>query len=1198
MQNPSSAGHPAFFPTQAAAEYWKTTLSDAPALLELPTDHARPVRRDDAGARVGVELDEGLSAGLEALSRRHGSTPHVTLLAGWAVVLGRLSGQEDVVVGTRAAGRGGGEIEGLIGSADDILPIRVDLSGAPTVAELLERVKERAQGARDHQDISFEQVVERVQPVRSPAYTPLFQVTFAWRDAPEGRLERPGLAPGALDPSDAGHAPARVSAAFDLALSLRDEGGRIAGFVEYATSLFERETVERWVGYLRRALEGMVADEGRPVERLQLLDDAERARVVEAWNATDAPYPRERCVHELFEARVERTPDAAAVTYDGGTLTYAALNRRANRLAHHLRGLGVGPDVRVAVCVERGVEMVAGVLAVLKAGGAYVPLDPAYPAGRLRYMLEDSAPAVLLAEPALAGRFAGMRIPVVELGADAAGWADGDDSNPARAGLTPDHLAYVIYTSGSTGRPKGVMVQHRGVCNLALAQIRDFAVQPASRVLQFASFSFDACVSEIFTALGAGAGLHLPPRGVVLAGDALLRVLAAGAITHVTLPPAVLGPLPDDAGLGPVQTLVVAGDVATGALVRRWAPGRRLINAYGPTEATVCATMGVCDADERGNPSIGGPIANVRTYVLDGAGEPVPAGVVGELYVGGAGVARGYLGRPGLTADRFVPDPFGGTAGARLYRTGDLARWKERAGVREWVSAEVGSGSADSRTDARTHSRTGVIEFVGRADGQVKVRGFRVETGEIEARLAEHADVREAVVVARADAPGGRRLVAYWVGGQAAAEALRAHLAERLPEYMVPAAYVRMDVLPLTPNGKLDRAALPAPAGDAFAARAYQAPASEAERAVAEIWSELLGVERVGRGDDFFALGGHSLLAVQVGSRVRRALGAEVAPGALFERPVLADFARWLEAAERAETTMIAPVDRSSAIPLSFAQQRLWFLEQLGGMGSAYHIPVRLRLRGALDRDALIRALDRIVARHEALRTTFPTVDGEPVQRIAPAEASAFRLVEHDLHASADGEDALDRLMRDEAGAPFDLAQGPLIRGRLVRMAADDHVLLLTMHHVVSDGWSAGVLHRELGTLYAAFARGDADPLPPLPVQYADYAAWHRRRVDGPVLESQAEYWTRTLGRRAGAAGASGGSCAPGPAGLRRRVAADRAGRGADGGAQDAGAAARRHAVHDAAGRMGGRARPALRPGRRGGRHAERQPRRTPRSRA
>ncbi|HEU0077398.1 MAG TPA: condensation domain-containing protein, partial [Longimicrobiaceae bacterium] len=475
---------------------------------------------------------------------------------------------------------------------------------------------------------------------------------------------------------------------------------------------------------------------------------------------------------------------------------------------------------------------------------------------------------------------------------------------------------------------------------------------------------------------------------------------------------------------------------------------------------------------------------DTRIYVLDAGGEPVPTGVAGEIHVGGGQVARGYLNRPELTAERFVPDPFGGEPGARLYRTGDLGRWQ-----------------ADGR-----------IEFLGRSDFQVKIRGFRIEPGEIETRLTEHAGVREAVVVAREDTPGDRRLAAYYVGPEALdVGALRAHLSERLPEHMVPAAYVRLEEMPLTPSGKLDRRALPAPEGAAYAPRAYEPPAGEAEEALARIWSELLGQERVGRRDHFFERGGHSLLAVQVISRVRQVLGVEARLGDVFEWPVLADFARELEHAARAELPAIEPVDRTGPLPLSFAQQRLWFLEQMGGVGNAYHLPWRLRLRGELDAGALRRALERIVARHEALRTTFGEADGQPVQRIAPAEESPFHLVEHDLGGHPEAGAELRRLMAEEAGAPFDLERGPLIRGRLARMAADDHVLLVAMHHIVSDGWSMGVLDRELGVLYASFQRGESDPLPPLPVQYADYAAWQRRWVDGEVLHEQAEYWRRTL---------------------------------------------------------------------------------------
>jgi amino acid adenylation domain-containing protein len=723
------------------------------------------------------------------------------------------------------------------------------------------------------------------------------------------------------------------------------------------------------------------------------------------------------------------------------------------------------------------------VLGVLKAGGAYVPLDPAYPAERLRYMLEDSAPAVLLT---LASRFEGARVPVVELGPGAVEWAEHPPTDPLRegAGVTAGHPAYVIYTSGSTGRPKGVVVEHRGVCNLAVAQIRAFAVEPESRVLQFASFSFDACVSELVMTLCRGASLHLAPPGVLLAGETLSDVVAARGITHLTLPPAVLASLPETVDLGTVRVMILAGDVVTETAARRWAGGRRLLNAYGPTEATVCASIQELRAEDAGKPSIGRPISNSRLYVVDGRGQPVPVGVAGELYIGGAGVARGYLDRPGLTAERFLPDSFGGEAGARLYRTGDVGRWLAN----------------------------GTIEFLGRADAQVKVRGYRVEPGEIEARLAEYPAVLEAVVLARPDPRGDKRLVAYYAAAEPVeAEALRAHLLAGLPEHMVPAAYVRLEALPLTPSGKVDRGALQAPERHAFAARAYEPPSGEIEAALAEIWAELLGVGRVGRWDHFFELGGHSLLAVQVISRVRQVLGVEVALGDLFLCPVLAELAKGLEEAARAELPAIEPVDRSGPLALSFAQRRLWFLEQLGRAGAGYHVPTRLRLRGELDREALGRALERIVARHEALRTTFRAVGGVPVQRITPVEESGFSLPRHDLADHAGAEAELRRLMAEEAAAPFDLERGPLIRGRLIRLAEEDHVLLVTMHHIVSDGWSMGVLTRELSALYAAFRRDEPDPLLPLPVQYADYAAWQRRWVEGEVLQRQADYWKEML---------------------------------------------------------------------------------------
>jgi amino acid adenylation domain-containing protein len=1066
------------------ADYWTRTLAGAPELLELPTDRPRPAQVDHAGALLGVELDEALTAGLKALARRHGTTLYMTLVAGWAVVLSRLSGQDDVVIGTPTAGRGRREVEGLIGCFVNTLALRLELSGAPSVAELLGRVKERALAAQHHQDIPFEQVVELVDPVRSVSHHPLFQAVIAWQNMARGdgnTLSLPGLDAAAAVES------AHVDAKTDLWLGVWEADDRIQGNVKYATALFDRATVERHLAYLRRVLEAMVADDLRAVDALPLLPEAERRLVVEEWNRTGAPYPGESCVHELFEAQVERAPGATAVRFGDERLGYGELNARANRLAHHLGSLGVGPDVRVALCVESGPDMVAAVLAVLKAGGAYVPLDPAYPVDRLEYMLADSAPAVVLTQRAVAERLAdvfagaGGGVPVLELDAAAPAWASARETNPARGGLVPGHPAYVIYTSGSTGRPKGVLVPHRGLCNVAAAQQRAFGVGPDDRVLQFASISFDAAAFELVMALASGAALCVAPRDALLPGPGLLALLRRHAVTTVTLPPSALAALPVEE-LPALRTITVAGEALPAELVERWGARHRLWNLYGPTEATIWSTAAEC-ADPARKPDIGGPIANVRAYVLDAALQPLPVGVPGELYIGGAGVARGYLGRPGLTAERFVADPFGDEPGARLYRTGDLGRWRP----------------------------DGTIEFLGRNDFQVKIRGFRVELGEIEARLREHPAVREAAVVAREESAGDQRLVAYWAGeAGAGAEALRAHLGERLPEYMVPAAYVHLDALPLTPNGKVDRKALPSPEGEAFARHGYEAPVGEVEQALAEVWSEVLGVERVGRRDDFFELGGHSLLVVLAVSRIQQVLELEVEPGKVFESPVLKDLAEVLAAAGRAELPPIERVDRGGRLPLSFAQQRLWFLEQMGGLGSAYHASQRLRLRGALDRAALARALDGLVARHEALRTTFTAVDGAPEQRIAPAEAG-FHLVEQDLEGRPDADAELQRVIAEEARAPFDLRQGPLIRGRLVRLAPDDHVLLLTMHHIVSDGWSMGVLYDELSALYAAHREGRDARLAALPVQYADYAAWQRRWMEGDVLREQAEYWTRML---------------------------------------------------------------------------------------
>ncbi|HEU0053270.1 MAG TPA: amino acid adenylation domain-containing protein, partial [Longimicrobium sp.] len=781
-----------------------------------------------------------------------------------------------------------------------------------------------------------------------------------------------------------------------------------------------------------------------------------------------------------FEAQARRTPDATALVFGGESLTYRELNERANRLARHLGRLGAGPEARVGICLERGVELVVSVLAVLKAGGAYVPLDPAYPAARLAFMLADSGVAVLVTRerlrPALPAR-PGTAVVAVDAAREEI--ARESAANPAR-GATAESLAYVIYTSGSTGMPKGVMVPHRGVPNLARAQAERFGIDGTSRVLQFASPSFDAAVAELFATLLAGATLVLASSDELLPGPGLLEILRSRRVTVATLPPSVLAVLPAD-GLPDLRTVVSAGEAVDAATAERWSADRAFVNAYGPTEITVCATCGEWARDGRA-PAIGRPLPNVRTYVLDDAGRPAPAGVPGELFVGGIGVARGYLGRPGLTAERFVPDPFASAPGGRLYRTGDRVR---------------------GRPD-------GELEFLGRVDAQVKLRGFRVEPGEIEAALRLCPGVAACAVVVREDAPGERRLVAY-AAGAADAGALRAHLRERLPEHLVPDACVVLERLPLTPNGKVDRAALPAPAATAGS---HAPPATPVEKRLAAIWTEVLGVAEVGVDQPFLELGGHSLRAVGVLARVADAFGVEIAPRLLLRSGTIREIAALVEAADGAAAggaPALARVPRDGPIPLSFAQEAVWFFEQLAPGITAYQAQAIIRVHGALDVAVLERCLEEIVRRHEIFRTTFPLEDGAPVQRIhAPW---SVRLPVRDLSAVDETrrEAALRALLDEEFRRPFDTAALPLVRWRLIRMAPGEHAFVMVEHHFVHDGWSFGVFLRELRALYPAYRRGEASPLPEPEAQFADFAAWQRRWMESEAAEAKLRFWEETL---------------------------------------------------------------------------------------
>ncbi|MBA2672060.1 non-ribosomal peptide synthetase [Ramlibacter sp.] len=1457
--------------------YWREQLRGIPTLLALPTDRPRPAVQRYTGAKFAFTIDAEAADGLRALARQKQATLFMALAAAFDILLLRYTGQDDLCVGTPIANRNRAETDGLIGFFVNTLVLRTRVDRRHGFLQLLGQVRECALAAYAHQDVPFEHLVEAFNPTRSTSHAPLFQVMLALQNMPLQALELPGMALQVVHADNA-------TSKFDLTLNVIDGRGALAANFEYNTDLFDEATIARMAGHFTGLLRAIVAQPGLPLGELPLLDAEEMSRLLVAWNATDVAHPEVQGIHRMFEEQAARTPDAPALAFQDQRLTYAQLNARANQLAHHLRAQGVGADVLVGLCAGPGPDLVAGLLGILKAGGAYLPLDPSYPQERLAYMLDDARPALVLTQERLANQLpAGARGESRNLFRLDSDWHRVAD-NPAHdlPHMTlPQHLAYVIYTSGSTGRPKGVLLHHAGLCNLVRAQTAALRIRPGQRVLQFASFNFDASVSEIFMALTAGATLCLAARDDLLPGAGLEDTLRREAIDVATLPPVVLGALSPQHATG-LRTIIAAGEACPATLAERWAGGRAFFNAYGPTETTVCATMHLCAADASRPPPVGRPIANTRVYLLDAGMQPVPVGVAGELHIAGEGLARGYLGRPDLTAERFIPDPFG-APGARMYRSGDRAR----------------------------HLPDGSIDCLGRTDTQVKIRGFRVELEEVEAALAGLPNVRQAAVLHREDSPGDQRLVAYvvpalehqndtreaekkqvidlshvwdqayreapaqgdpqfdvagwvssydrqpipagemreWVdctvqaiealrparvleigcgtglllhrlarscrrycgtdfsaavlgrleaglaraafvdcridllhcaanatadideafdtvvlnsvvqyfpgrayldevlrgavdridgrgkvfigdvrhlgllgafhasvalhhaspaaplgqlqgvvaqnvrresellldpgyftalqrafapigrveivpklaaaaneltrfrydvvlsigeddtplldpawqpwdafpGGLAAVESLLAdgqpdclairaipdarveedviaekllhtlpdarsvhHLRQALagtartgvhpaalaalarrhgcevhlhvaadrpgafdavfcrgarridwpvadavetpanqpfsaqleaavqdsilgalrrllPDYMVPGHLMVLDRLPTTPNGKIDRKALPAP--DALRSGfGYVAPRNATEELLAGIWAGVLKLDKVGIDDNFFALGGHSLLAVQMVNRIRAALGTEVAVRTLFEAPTVAQLAgRIAQGDRRARAQALVPVSRTLRLPLSYAQQRLWFLQQLEGGSTAFNIPGQWRFKGPLDVAAFDAALQAIVARHEVFRTNFVVgPDGEPELRIAKELRIPMPVV-----ALAPSE--LAARARAHANHVFDLANEPLLKVELLRLGEQEHVLLMNLHHIVFDGWSMGIMAGEWPRLYAGLRRDPSFALPPLPIQYADYAHWQRNQLHGALIEQQLAYWTRQL---------------------------------------------------------------------------------------
>jgi len=1143
--------------------YWLGRLEDAPTSQSPLPDLPRGA--PPAPVKLPVRLPPATGQALRRVAREEGGTPYVVLLAAYLVLLRGYTGEDDLVVGTYVANRTRPETERLVGSLANTLVLRFRVESEDRFRDLLRRVRETVLDAQRHQDLPFERLVQALQPPREPGRTPLVRTSFNVPRAAPAHLELPGVR-GEVLPVDAG------GAGVDLHWVLEEWDEGIVGALEYDAALYLPETAERLAAAYLRLLDAVAVDPDAPLEALPLLASGERERVLHAWNDTRRDFPADACVHHLFAERAARTPDAVAVVHGSVSLTYAALDARAGALAHILAARGVGPDVRVGLCVQRSPELMVALLGILKAGGAYVPLDPAYPEGRLAYMLADSGARIVVADARTRAALPEFGGEVVEVGpphppgppppaSEGRGendTPDGEDrsvdiplphawgrvaspSEPgggsppplapppqAREGSTtmptsqsspplvgegwraapgwgasvsPDNLAYVIYTSGSTGTPKGVALTHRALVNLLRWQDGAWVHPDAADTLQFTTVSFDVSFQEIFSCWLSGGRLVLLDEDERRDPAAVLERLESGGVRRLFLPYVALQQLAEtgvERGAYPpaLREVQTAGEqLRVTEPIRRWfaRTGAVLSNQYGPSETHVVTAHTLAGAPETWPvlPPIGRPVDNARCHVLDARGEPVPVGVPGELRLGGACLARGYLGRPDLTAERFVPDPFSGEPGARSYRTGDRARWL-----------------AD-----------GTLEFLGRADAQVKVRGYRVEPGEVEAALERMPEVGGAVAAVRQDPGGGPRLVGYVVAapGRTVDPAdLRARLREELPEYMVPSAVVLMETFPLTPSGKVDRRALPAPAEDA-GSRSGRAPRTPTEEILAGIFAEVLGVERVGAGDDFFDLGGHSLLGTRVVSRVRAALGAELPLRELFEAPTVEGLAERLDARLRAGAdagaSPLVPVPRDRPIPLSFAQRRLWLVDRMEPGRPDYNLPVALRLRGRLDREALARALSEVVRRHEALRTTFRDAGEEPVQVIHPALPVSLPVADlRGLPAGAREREAA-RVATREALRPFDLAAGPLLRSALLRLDGEEWALLFAVHHTVADGWSVGVLVREVSALYAAFVAGRPSPLPGLPVQYADFAAWQRAWLTGEALDAQVAWWrTRLVG--------------------------------------------------------------------------------------
>jgi amino acid adenylation domain-containing protein len=1128
---------------QQQLAYWQEKLAGVPASLNLVTDYPRPSVQSFSGARQAFSLDAGLTSQLKSLAEQQGCTLYMTLLAAFKVLLYRYTGHEDICLGSPIANRQYEETQSLIGMFVNTLALRSQLEGGAPFISLLAQVKTTCLEAYEHQDTPFEKIVDLVQPERNLALSPLFQIMFILQNAPKESTEQHIQSyPLKSDISK-----------FDLTIALTDTLEGLEGSIEYRTSLYNQQTIERMVNHFTGLCQAIISTPTAKICTLDYISEGEKQKLLIDYNNTQTDSPKEKCIQHLFIEQVAINPDKPAVVYAGQDtnqpkqLSYQELYDKSYDLALYLQFLGIQPDNLVGLCMERSLDMIVGIMGILQAGGAYVPLDPDYPEERLEYILENSQAPIVLTQDKLKQKLSSLipkntklitldqRSPVTENNQQQSSalhsgypyWPEiatcvadlKSKKVKLRQEVKPEHLSYVIYTSGSTGKPKGVLLKHKTLTNLISWQLEARAFKETGNIINFTGTNFDVFMQEISSCFSSGCSFIIPDVATVRDTALLGKFIVKNNINKIFLPYVALTYLLEELTVHyheiPLKYIITAGEqLVINEKVKNFFekyPYVQLYNHYGPSESHVVTSYTLPKDVNTWKvfPSIGAPIDNTQIYILDPYHNPVPIGVPGELHIAGDGLARGYNNRPELTEERFIPNPF--KPGATMYKSGDLARWLEDV-----------------------EGRPSNIEYLGRIDTQVKIRGFRIETGEIEAQLNQHPELKDSVVIVQGQ-EGNKKLIAYYVARDTkeehiidlAHEDLRAYLQQTLPEYMLPAAFVSLEKIPLTPNGKVNRRLLESTVVNLESSQAYLAPRNTTEKQLVAIWAEVLNLEpeKIGVNDNFFELGGHSLLATQLISRIRSQFAIDLPLKALFKQASIAGFTPLIVKAERSKIPPILPVSRTEAdghpiesFPLSFAQERLWFIDQLEPDSAGYNIPGAATICGGLDIDHLEQAFNLMIARHENLRTIFPSQEGQAQQVIL--DSLDFKLERIDLShykSNKTRHKKARQLCHTEAATPFDLTGGPLIRGKLIKLIAQEHILMLTMHHIISDGWSMGVMIKEFGLIMDCLRQGQSPDLPPLPIQYLDYSIWQRKLLgegapeQESLLRQQLAYWQEKL---------------------------------------------------------------------------------------